>query len=200
MKKRFLNILIVLLGAVSFTGCIKQDDPVFDSPTTIELDLATFTARTGGFPFPIVNRVPLAFGRQVYTGTQAGGASADPLLTRNWGVVGNANANPNILTQGDTVYMRVNLVGAQRSSASTFTCRVNTSFTTAVAGTHFQLVDQTFTIPANSNFGIIRWKVLNPGTPAIPGLSVQVVFDIVGNSEIKTNPNFQTLGWLISQP
>lgn len=199
MKQLFFKGLILIIGVLAFTGCIKQDEPVFNSAPQIELDLATFTARTGGFPFPIVNRVAQAFGRQVYTAGQAGGAAADPLLTRNWGVVGNAAANPRIATQGDTVYMRVNLVGAQRSAASTFTCVVNTSFTTAVSGTHFQLVDQTFTIPANSNFGIVRWKVLNPGAPAIPGLTVQLVFNIVGNSDVSVNPNFQSLGWLITQ-
>ncbi len=194
MKQLFFKGLILIIGVLAFTGCIKQDEPVFNSAPQIELDLATFTARTGGFPFPIVNRVPQAFGRQVYTGTQAGGVGADPLLSRTW-----LTSNPRAVTQGDTVYMRVNLVGAQRSAVSTFTCRVNTSFTTAVAGTHFQLVDPTFTIPANSNFGIVRWKVLNPGAPAIPGLTVQLVFDIVGNSEVSVNPNFQSLGWLITQ-
>lgn len=194
MKQRIIIGLVVLFSALSFTACLKQEDPVFDSPTTIELDLATFTPRTGGFPFPIVNRVPQAFGRQVYTGTQAGGAPADPLLVRSW-----LTANPRAATQLDTVYMRVNLVGPQRASAASFTCRVNTSFTTGTEGTHFELIDKNFTVPANSNFGIVRWRVLNPGAPAIPGLSVQVVFDIVGNTEIPANPNFQSLGWLISQ-
>lgn len=194
MKKTFLSILFTAGVALFFSSCTKQDDPVFDSPTTIELDLATFTARTSGFPFPIVNRVPLAFGRQVYTSTQAGGAPADPALTRTW-----LTSNPNAATQRDTVYMRVNLVGPQRSQAQTFTAKVNTSFTTGTEGTHFELVDKTFTIPANSSFGFVRWRVLNPGLPPVPGVSIQVVFDIVGNSEIKANPNYQTLGWLIAQ-
>jgi hypothetical protein len=194
MKKTFLSILLTAGVALFFSSCIKQDDPVFDSPATIELDLATFTARTGGFPFPIVNRVPQAFGRQVYTGTQAGGAPADPVLSRTW-----LTSNPRAATQGDTVYMRVNLVGLQKSQAQTFTAKVNTSFTTGTEGTHFELVDKSFTIPANSSFGFVRWRVLNPGAPAVAGVSFQVVFDIVGNGEVSANPNYQTLGWLIAQ-
>ncbi len=188
------SFLLLILG-VSFTGCLKQEDPVFSSPTQIEFDLATFQARTSGYPFPIATRVPQSFGRAIYASSpQSGGTAADPALSRTW-----LTGNPAAATQRDTVYMRVNLVGPQRSAPEVFTCSVNSTYTTGIEGTHFELVDKTFTIPANSNFGIVRWRVLNPGAPAIAGFSAQVVFDLGGNSNVSVNPNYKTLGWLISQ-
>ena len=182
--KRILNIVTVAVVLFSFASCMKKQEIVYERQPIVEWDWATYNARTAGYPFTLLNRVPTAPGRQVYTGTQSGGASADPALTR---------------TYTDTIRMRVNLVGPQMGTAQTFPVTVNPTFTTAVAGTHYTLVDNSVTIPANSNFGFVRWVTRNPGTPAAGTLPVQLVFEIGGNGTVDVSENYKYLGWIIAQ-
>jgi hypothetical protein len=147
----------------------------------VEFDLAAYTTKSGGLPYPLVNRVPTGFGRPL-------NATLDPFTT------GRLNVSPN-----DTVQMRINLVGALRSAPLTVTVRVANNFSTGIAGTHFSLVDQQVTIPANSSFGIARWAIRNPGAPVVAGTSVSAVFELVGTAEVPASENFKYLGWLISQ-
>jgi hypothetical protein len=130
-------------------------------------------------------------------GQQAGTTAtpADPTLTRLY--VAPAN---NAASNGDTVRMRVNLVGPQMGEAQTFTVSVNQTFTTGVEGTHFVLLDRTVTIPAGQSFGVARWRVLNPGTPPAGSLpAVNVVFELAGNGAVKASENYKFIGYSISQ-
>lgn len=187
MKKTLLYVSAVLFAAFSLSSCIKQDDIVFEG-TTVEIDWATYNARTSGYPFALLTRVPQEAGRGVITSNLLGGA-IDPALTRTYGTSAPAFK--------DTITMRVNLVGRQLSTAQTFQMGIAPTFTTGVAGVHYALVDNSVTIPANSSFGFFRWRVLNPGPTN--GIPVNVVFQLRGNGTIPVSENFQYLGFQISQ-
>jgi hypothetical protein len=186
MKK--ILVLIPFL-ALLVASCTKNKDVVYDHDPVVEWDAATFNTKSAGYPFPLLTRNPLGFGRTVYaTSPQSGGTPADPLLTRTI-------ASPN-----DTVRLRVNLVGAQMNTAQTFAVRVNQTFTTGVEGTHFELIDRTVTIPAGQSFGVARWRVLNPGTPPAGSLpAVNVVFELTPSSEVKVSENYKYIGFSITQ-
>ena len=177
--KRYINgFFIIALFSLIATGCTKLREPVF-TEGLVEFDAAAYHSKSGGFPFPLLNRVPAGYGR-------ATSAAMDPVLTTR--------------TTVDTVKMRINLVGAQRTTAETVTLKVSTTFSTAIEGTHFDLIDKTVTIPAQSSFAIARWVVRNPGAPAIGApATVQVVFELQGNESLKPSENFKYLGWTISQ-
>jgi hypothetical protein len=176
----------ILLLAALFTSCKKENsEDIIFGDTVVELDAATFNGRATGLPFPILTRNLLGYGRAVST-------SIDPVITRTY------------TTATDTLRVRVNLVGAQRSNPETFSVAVNAAFSTAIEGgfgapgAHFELIDKTVTIPANSSFGIFRWVVRNPGFPNT--LSPLVVFQLLGNANVPVSQNFQYLGYSISQP
>jgi hypothetical protein len=95
--------------------------------------------------------------------------------------------------------MRINLVSAQKATPQIVTVKISPNFSTAVKGVHFDLLDESVTIPANSNFGIARWVIRNPGAPAVPNTTVQVIFELAGNSEVQVSENFKYVGWLITQ-
>ena len=176
-------VLMVFL----FSSCIKHEEPIFTG-SLVEFDLATWTAKTGGNPFPIVNRAPSSFGRALLTtNNPATSLPWDPIVTRT-------NVAPN-----DTVRMRINVVGPQSSTPQVINVRVASNFSTATPGVHFDLLDTQVTIPANSSFGVARWVVRNPGPPTVAGTSVLAVFELVGNDSFKPSENFKYLGWLIAQ-
>jgi hypothetical protein len=176
-KLKIFSIATVLI-AFFMSSCIKHEEPIF-TDNVVEFDLATWTAKTGGNPFPIVTRIPTNFGRALLT--------LDPIANRS-------NVAPN-----DTVRMRINVVGPQSSTAQVVNVKVATNFSTAVSGVHFDLLDTQVTIPANTSFGVARWVIRNPGPPAVAGTSVLAVFELTGNGTFKPSENFKYLGWLIAQ-
>lgn len=179
--KKYISILsFALCFSLLLSSCIKNDDIKW-SGSVVEFDVAAYTTKSGGLPFPLVNRVPTGYGRSL-------NATLDPFTTAR------QNVAPN-----DTIRMRINLVGALKSTPQTVTVKVSTNFSTAVPGTHFDLLDTQVTIPANSSFGFARWVIRNPGAPLVAGTSVQVVFELIGNSEIKASENYKYVGWLIQQ-
>jgi hypothetical protein len=181
MMKKNISILSLALSVLLFmSSCIKNDDIKWTG-SIVEFDVATYTTKSGGLPFPLLNRVPTGYGRSL-------NATLDPILTNR------VNAAPN-----DTVRMRINLVSAQKATAQVVTVKISPNFSTAVKGVHFDLLDETVTIPANSNFGIARWVTRNPGAPLVSGTTVQVVFELSGNAEIQVSENFKYVGWLITQ-
>ena len=168
MKKLIFSLTI--LSSVLLASCIKND-PVLFQDSKVEFDAATWNANSVGVTFPVLTRVP-AQGFATPT--------TQPLLTR-------ATTSFNL---------RVNLVGAQRPAASSFTYTVDPA-STAVAGTHFAAFSGTGTIPADSSFGIITVNVLNPGvssaTPAV------LVLQLTDNENFKANANYAKVGLSISQ-
>ena len=188
MKNKFKILsTAAVLFTLLFSSCIKHEEPIF-TDNVVEFDLASWTAKTGGNPFPIVNRAPSSFGRALLT-------TNNPTTSLPWDpVVTRTNVAPN-----DTVRMRINVVGPQSSTPQVVNVRVASNFSTAVAGVHFDLLDTQVTIPANSSFGVARWVVRNPGAPAVAGTSVLAVFELTGNSTFKPSENFKYLGWLIAQ-
>lgn len=182
------NILFLSLLILTFVSCKKNEDIIYDE-ALVEIDWASYIAKTSGYPFTLFSRVPTEPGRAVYNTANAYGFT-DPLLLRTRAIT-------------DTIRMRINLVGKQQPTAQNFEVRVAPTYTTAMEGTtngtgvHFQLLDRTVTIPANSSFGFCRWVVRNPGvTNNIP---VTVVFQLLGNGQTKVNQNYQYIGWSIDQ-
>jgi hypothetical protein len=176
-KLKIFSITAVII-AFFMSSCIKHEEPLF-TDGLVEFDLSTYTAKTGGNPFPIVNRAPTSFGRALLT--------IDPIVTRT------------LVAPNDTVRIRINVVGPQSSTAQVVGVRVASNFSTAAAGVHFDLLDTQVTIPANSSFGVARWVVRNPGPPAVAGTQVLAVFELTGNAAFKPSENFKYLGWLIAQ-
>src|SRR6476619_3108985 len=137
MKK--FGCYLILLALVSFfTGCVKNEEPVFTAPV-VEMDAAAWNANSVGVTYPILTRMPAA-GR-----ASSSANTADSIITRRSG----------------SVQLRVNLVGAQRNTATDVTYTVDQTASTAVAGTHYAPLSGTVTIPANSSFGYINIQILN---------------------------------------
>jgi len=132
MKRIFF--IITIAAAFVLNGCIKNEDVIWKG-SQIEFDAAIWNSNGAGLTYPILTRVPAQ-------GTATG--SGQPTLTRTSG----------------SVQIRVNLVGAQRSSPTNFTYQVVGAESTAVAGTHYTAPSGTGTIPANSSFGIITIDIL----------------------------------------
>jgi hypothetical protein len=183
MKNILTSILIASALMLGLSSCIKNDDIVWNGAVA-EWDLATYQTKATGLPFPIVANVPTNYGRAVLLSGNAFGAPADPALTR---------------TFASTITMRVNLVGRPFSTQQVLNVRPNANFSTAVEGTHYQLLDRTCVIPKDSSFGYVRWQVLNPGTPAPGTPAMRVVFELQNNNDIKASENFKYLGWNIAQ-
>ncbi|HET9746819.1 MAG TPA: hypothetical protein VFP97_13980 [Chitinophagaceae bacterium] len=168
MKRIFF--IVSFAAAFALNGCIKNDPVVFKD-SLIEFDAAIWNSNAAGRTYPILTRVP-AQGRVT-------GAS-QPTLTRSTG----------------TVELRVNLVGAQRSTPTNFTYQVVGAETTAVAGTHYTNPSGTGTIPANSSFGLITIQILNPG--ASTGSKI-LVLELTDSPDAKVSVNYSKVGLSISQ-
>lgn len=167
MYKLIISCLLVIL----FTGCVKND-PVLVQGSKVEFDAATWNTNALGQTYPIVTRIP-AFGTAIST-------ARDSVIRRT--------------TPPFTV--RVNLVGAQRSTASEFTYTVNAS-STAVAGTHYETLSGTGTIPANSSFGFITVTPKNPGVSS--PTPVVLVLELTKNANFDVNFNYAKIGLSFSQ-
>ena len=161
-----LTLLIILF----LSGCIKND-PVLVSDSKIEFDATTYNAPGVGLTYPILARVP-AVGTSTPTSA--------PLITRT----------------SASFTVRVNLVGAQRSTVTDFTYTLNAA-STAVAGVHYQTLSGVGTIPANSSFGFITINVINPGVSST--VPVILVLELTKNANFDINFNYSKIGLSISQ-
>ena len=187
MKK---NIFIISLLVFSLTSCIKETKVTFED-SKAEFDVASYNAKFGATDFALATRVP-GEGRPFI--------GADQFITR-------ATTN---------LRFRVNLVGAQRGSASTVkynTFAVGTSagasitygapisatlpILDAAAGTHFTALSGTCTIPANSSFGYIDIPVINPGVSV--NQTRLLGLELVGGGDIGPSVNYRKVVFAISQ-
>lgn len=169
MKK--LLILISTGITLLMSSCIKNDLATFTA-AQIEWDAASWNANTTGLTYPMMTRVPI-YG--FATGTSS------PLITRTTG----------------TIRLRVNVIGAQAATDRAFTFKFNQAESTGAAGTHFQAVTGTGTIPANSSFGFVDFVVLNPG--AGTGTATAVL-ELTENAVFKPATNYAKIGLSIAQP
>ncbi len=170
MKKLVLSTFILIATLFTMVGCIKQNTLTIKE-LQVEFDAASWNARGAGVTWPVLTRVP-PYGMPV--------AAADPLITRASG----------------TIRFRVNLIGAQQSTAQTINYSVVAASTTAVSGTHFT-IPGTITIPANSSFGEAVVNILNPGVSS--ATPVNLVLEVTGNSLIKPATEINKIGLVISQ-
>jgi hypothetical protein len=167
MKRIFLSIATA--ATLLLGGCIKNEQVVFKN-SQIEFDAASWNANSLGVTYPILGRVPL---------------------------VGTASPAAATLTRTSAPFtLRVNLVGAQKSTATTFSYRV-ASESTAIAGTHFTAFTGTGTIPANSSFATIPVTILDPG----PGVgSVVLVLELLSGDGLTVAVNYNKVGLRIALP
>lgn len=170
MKKLVLSTFILIATLFTMVGCIKQNTLTIKD-LQVEFDAASWNARGAGVTWPVLNRVP-PYGMPV--------AATDPLISRTSG----------------TIRFRVNLIGAQQSTAQTINYSVVAASTTAVSGTHFT-IPGTITIPANSSFGEAVINVLNPGVSS--ATPVNLVLEVTGNTNIKPATELNKIGLVISQ-
>ncbi len=168
MKRIFLSIAAAV--TLLLGGCIKNEQVVFQD-AQIEFDAAAWNANALGVTYPILTRVP-ALG--------AATSTAAPSITRTSG----------------TFTVRVNLIGGQKSTATTFSYKV-ASESTAIAGTHYAAFSGTGTIPANSSFATIPVTILNPG----PGVgSVTLVLELLSGNGLTAATNYNKVGLSIALP
>jgi hypothetical protein len=160
----------ILLCILFLTGCVKNELTVFTG-AVVEFDAASWNANAAGLTYPMMTRVPT-----FNAATPTSAAS----LTRATG----------------TVTLRVNLVGAQRSTDTDFDFVV-AGESTATAGTHFTAFTGKGTIPANSSFGTITITILNTGVSSTTARDL--VLQLVDNSSIKASVNYAKVGLRISQ-
>jgi hypothetical protein len=173
MKKLGIFFLFISLITLSLTSCIKNEEPIYNG-TVVEMDAATWNANSVGVTYPILTRQPAA-----------GRASSS------------ANASDSTITRrSGTVQLRVNLVGAQRTTPTDITYTVDATSSTAVAGTHYAPLSGKVTIPANSSFGFIPVQILDPG--ATTGTK-DLIITLTGGTNVSVNENYKSVGLRISQ-
>ena len=164
-------ITFSIMSCILFlTGCVKNELTVYKG-SVVEFDAATWNANSSGLTYPMMTRVPTLNGA---TATSAAS-----------------------LTRATTsVSLRVNLVGAQRSKATTFNYVV-ASESTAVAGTHYTALSGTGTIPAFSSFGTVTITFINPGVASTTARDL--VLQLVNSADINVSTNYAKVGLRISQ-
>ena len=172
MKKFRILFLVLSFCTVLMASCIKNDEVLF-SGSLVEMDAATWNANSVGVTYPILTRQPAAGRASSSTFT------SDSIITRRSGII----------------RLRVNLVGAQKTTDTEVNYQVDPT-STAVAGTHFATLPGKVTIPANSSFGFIDIRILDPG--ASTG-SKDLIITLTGGANVSGNQNYTTVGLRISQ-
>ncbi len=172
MKKFGIYFLVVSFLSLFISSCIKNDDVLFTG-SLVELDAATWNANSVGVTYPILTRQP-APGR-----ASSSTFASDSTITRRSG----------------TIRLRVNLVGAQKSTDTEVNYTTDPS-STAVAGTHFTALPGKVTIPANSSFGFIDIMILNPGPTTG---TKDLIITLTGGAGVSVNTNYTTVGLCMFQ-
>lgn len=86
---------------------------------------------------------------------------------------------------------QVNLVGPQFSSDQTVRFTVDADLTTAIAGTHYDLMGGTFVFPANSSVADLMINILDASLASDE--SVDLVLLLEGTSDVKPSENYKRL-------
>jgi hypothetical protein len=172
---------LLVLGCIAslFSSCIKNTPIVYDKASVVEFDAAAYNGRSGSLLYPLITRVPTGYGRAIST-----------------------TLDPTVITRSivDTLKLRINLVGLKATADLPIAVKVNTAFSSAIENTHFALISNNITIPANSNFGFVGVKILNPGAPAPSQPTfVDVVLELLGGSTVPPSQNYKYVGIRIAQ-
>lgn len=180
MKRHINFILSSLLIVLLFSSCIKEDVKYFTGDPVVEFDATVLNSATSPYSYHVAVRTP---------------PFAIPTTTANSVAINRSLATP--------VRLRVNLVGAQRSTDEVISFRVLTDVTPtapnmlAVAGTHYNISGTTVTIPANSSFAEVVINIVNPGVSSTNPREVHL--ELLGNSNIKPSENYKRVGIRIAQ-
>ncbi len=178
MKIKNIIAVVALAVPVLFSSCIKQLDKTFQGASVVEFDATVLNSATTPYTYHVTTRVP-TYGYPTPTSAAA--------ITR---------------TTTTPVKLRVNLVGAQKTTDQTITYKVLTDVAPAspnqlaVSGTHYT-TGTSFVIPANSSFGEVVINILNTGTSSTTPREVHL--ELVGNESIKPSENYKRVGIRIAQ-
>jgi hypothetical protein len=178
MRKIIFNIFL-LAGLFSMTSCIKQIDKNFSGNPVVEFDATVLNTASTPYTYHVAVRTP-PFGI--------------PITTANSTAITRTLATP--------VLLRVNLVGAHRTTDEILQYRVITDVTptspnlVAVAGTHFN-TGTTVTIPKGSSFGEVVINILNTGVSSTNPREVHL--ELMGNENLKPSEKYKRVGIRIAQ-
>ena len=176
MKRNFLFLVILSMTVLLGSSCIKND-LVTVKDLVVEWDATVLNTPLTGQTYPVLTRVP-AYGAAV--------VAANPSITRASGVI----------------KFRVNLVGAQQSTDQSIKFKavatpvLPAGVAAAATGTHYTITG-TVVIPANTSFGEVEVRVVNPGVSS--ATPVGLVLELEGNETVKPSQNYKFLGMQISQ-
>lgn len=190
--------LIVICGAsLLLASCIKQVDKIYTGDSKVEIDAAPLNSNAVGVSFPIFTR-HMPAGRPIST-------SVDSTIRRI----------------GNSINIRLNLVGKQSAKEETVGYKIVSSPITsisfpatisgqvpsmgsgtltvsdAVAGTHFTALSGKAVIPANSSFGFITIPILNAGASAGQARYIGIKLDSTGT--LLPSVNYMQIGVVIDQ-
>lgn len=201
MKKIFLYIsLPLVLGS-----CIKQLDKTFKGEPVVEIDATPLNSVATGVTYPILTRIPPEAKPVVN--------SRDSSLRRYNGTVRiRVNLVGPQMSQAQTVGYKVFTASPVATIAYTATLTAaqappagqtpaapaaTLNVQPAIAGTHFETLSGTVTIPANSSFGYIDVVIKNNGATAGQARFLGIQLDSTGS--LKPNPNYNKIGLTIDQ-
>jgi hypothetical protein len=202
-EKIMKKVLLAIAVALSITACIKEDDKTFRGTAVLEFDATVLNPVTAPFTHPVLLQIPRYTVPVVaLTSNCSNSASVEPFIKRTSGLI----------------KLRVNVVGPTQPSAReiditpfgisaqlpSITFRQpspcsNVTLTTAdaVAGTHYSLVANKITVPADSSFGYLEINVLNAGATA--GQTRVVGFELKETSTAKPSANYKKIAISIDQ-
>ena len=201
MKK----ILLYISLPIVFGSCIKQLEKRFTGNPVVEIDATPLNSVATGVTYPVLTRIP---------------ADARPLVNsrdstlRRWN--GTVRIRVNLvgpqMPQDQTVGYKVfttspvatvsyartlNSTEAPPTGQTPSAAAATLTVQPALAGTHFEALTGTVTIPANSSFGYIDVKILNNGATAGQARFLGIQLDSTGT--LLPNPNYNKVGLTIDQ-
>ena len=199
MKKVFLYIAI----AVGISACIKEDVKTFQGSTVLEFDATVLNPVTAPLTFPVLVQIP---------------RNAVPVVALNSTCSNSASVEPFLKRTSGMIKLRVNVVGPTQPTARDIDvitipiaaqlpsisfrqpspCSIVTLTTAdAVAGTHYSLVSNTITVPADSSFGYLQINILDAGATA--GQTRVAGFELKETNTAKPSANYKKIAISIDQ-
>ncbi len=105
---------------------------------------------------------------------------------------------PNSVTAGGATSARLNLVGRQRSTATTVRVLVDAANTTAAASSYTLVNGGNVVIPADSSFGVLRMTIARATSSTATMGNVVLVIDST-STDFRPSQNYKRLGFSFRQ-
>ncbi|MFN4892456.1 MAG: hypothetical protein ACK5G0_01670 [Bacteroidota bacterium] len=197
MKSKLMMIITGLALVLLLPSCIKQIDKRFTGTTVVEIDPTVLNSANSIAGYPVLTRVP------------------------NFGVP-SATSDSTLRRLNGRVLIRLNLVGPQSETPLTVGYKVMTTsplttisfpatvtgqlpsmaagtlaVSNAVAGTHYQTLSGTCSIPPRSSFGFIEVNTILGSATAGQARFLGIQLDSTGT--VLPNPNYNKIGLVFDQ-